>query len=291
MGNPTVSVVMPVYNAARFVRQSIDSALAQEGVDFEIIVVDDGSTDDTPGILDSYGSAIHAVRQSNAGGGPARNHGARLAKGQWLAFLDGDDLWLPNKLREQLALADDDVGLVYSDCFNFGEVERVNSRQSEGVTLHQGDIFEPLLLDNFITLSTVLMRKSWFDKLGGFCDNRHLAEDWDLWLRYAAEGKARLCPLPLTRYRWHAAGVSKNAVAMTRNRAATLERGLTLPRARCVPRSVVNRARANVWQCSAWFAAASHPRLACTSYLRSLWHHPWNPQAAKGIVKCLLGRS
>jgi glycosyltransferase involved in cell wall biosynthesis len=282
---------MPAYNAARFIREAIDSALAQEDVDLEVIVVDDESSDETPRILESYGSAIQVIRQTNAGCGPARNAGARAANGQWLALLDADDVWFPNKLREQLALATDEVGLIYSDCYNFGDVERVNSRQSDGVTLHSGEVFEQLLLDNFITASTVMMRKSWFDKLGGFSTDRHLAEDWDLWLRYAAEAPVRLCPQPLTRYRWHAGGISKRTLEMARNRAKTLDRGLALPRARRVPKRVINQALANVWECNAWFAARSHPRVACTNYLRSLWHNPWNPRAAKGIVKCLLGRA
>lgn len=288
---PTVSVIIPTYNSARFLRGAIESALAQEGVDKEIIVVDDGSTDETPQLLESFGPAIKAIRQPNAGCGPARNHGARVATGDWLAFLDADDLWLPGKLSTQLACADDQTGFIYSDCYNFGDVDRVHSRLSEAVTFYEGEVFERLLLNNFITVSTVLMRKAWFDRLGGFSNDRNLAEDWDLWMRYAAEAPIRLCREPLTKYRWHAGGISKNAIAMARNRAATLARGLALPRTRSVPRRVINRALANVWECSAWFAAASHPRTACVSYLRSLWHYPWNPNAAKGVVKCLLGRA
>ena len=287
---PEISVIIPAYNAARYIREAVESALAQQGVDQEIIVIDDGSTDETPQILESFGALIKSVHQTKAGGGAARNHAARLATGQWLAFLDADDLWLPHKLQRQLALVSDEIGLIYSDCHNFGDTQRVDSRQSDGVDLHEGDVFEQLLLNNFITLSTVMMRKSWFDKLGGFRENFALAEDWDLWLRYAAEAPVRLCPEPLTRYRWHGGGVSKNALVMACHRATALERGLALPRARHISRQLVNRARANVWECSAWFAAASHPRAACASYLRSLWYYPWNLRAAKGVVKCMLGR-
>src|SRR5687767_8676919 len=139
---PTVSAIIPAYNCARFVRGAIESVLAQEGVETEVIVVDDCSTDDTWQILQSFGSVIRCVQLENGGPARARNRGARLATGEWLAFLDADDEWLPGKLRQQLALVDDETHLSYSDCLNFGEIDRVQPRQSDGVPLYEGDIFE-----------------------------------------------------------------------------------------------------------------------------------------------------
>src|SRR5256885_13277506 len=100
---PTVSVVMPVYNGGPFLRQSLDSILAQSYPDFEVIVVDDGSTDDTPQILASYGSRIRTYRKPNGGGASAINYGIGQAHGEWIAWLSADDLWEPTNLERQVA--------------------------------------------------------------------------------------------------------------------------------------------------------------------------------------------
>ena len=99
-----ISVVIPAYNAGRFIRRTIDSVLAQTYTDYEIIVVDDGSTDNTAEIVKSYGSKVRYIYQQNAGDGAARNTGIYAAKGEWIAFLDHDDEWLPEKLRLQMEL-------------------------------------------------------------------------------------------------------------------------------------------------------------------------------------------
>src|SRR5262245_48697084 len=110
-----VSAIIPAYNAAPFIEQAVASALAQKGVDTEVIIVDDGSTDGTWEKLERFGDRIWKVRQSNGGPAKARNHGARLATGDWLAFLDADDEWAPDKLAKQLALARDGIDLVYCE--------------------------------------------------------------------------------------------------------------------------------------------------------------------------------
>src|SRR5688572_33231336 len=110
---PTVSVVIPAYNAAAFIRETIDSALAQTYRDFEVIVVNDGSTDDTMARLREFGSRIRVHEQSNSGVATARNSGVKIATGSWIAFLDSDDLWMPQKLERQLA--DSNAPMRYTD--------------------------------------------------------------------------------------------------------------------------------------------------------------------------------
>jgi len=103
---PLVSVIIPAYNATAFLGETLDSVLAQTYPNLEIIVVDDGSTDDTPDLLGSYGDRIRVLRQANSGQATARNHGAREAHGELLAFLDSDDLWDPDKIARQVELLD-----------------------------------------------------------------------------------------------------------------------------------------------------------------------------------------
>src|SRR5574337_356453 len=106
MPRPTVSVVVPAYNAAAFLRRAIDSVLGQTAVDLELLVVDDGSTDATLQLLAGYGERLRAISQVNAGPAGARNRGLALARGRYIAFLDADDWWLPEKLGRQVALLD-----------------------------------------------------------------------------------------------------------------------------------------------------------------------------------------
>src|SRR5262244_1040578 len=103
----TVSILIPVYNGAQYIRNAVQSVLHQRDVDVEVIVIDDGSTDETPAILKVFGNTIRVLKQQNAGHVWARNNGAKIARCQWLGFLDADDAWLPDKLAKQLACADD----------------------------------------------------------------------------------------------------------------------------------------------------------------------------------------
>jgi glycosyltransferase involved in cell wall biosynthesis len=285
----TVSVIIPAFNAAAFVGDAVRSALAQRNVDLEVLVVDDGSTDHTPLILEEFGKAVRTVRQANAGHVRARNKGASLARGEWLAFLDADDVWLPEKLEKQLALADAQTGLVYTDRMFFGDTSRVKTRLSDVFELHEGDIFEELLLHNFITVSSVLMRRSWFERLKGFDPDPFGSEDWDLWLRYSAEGApVRVCREPLTRYRWSATSMTGRHKEMTRGRLLAIQRALQLPRGRQLSRPVVRRVLFNIWMDSAWYAAPALPGRAIAWYLKALSYSPLDPRPYKGLAKCCL---
>jgi glycosyltransferase involved in cell wall biosynthesis len=289
---PTVSTIIPVYNGAAYLRQAIDSVLAQRDVSVELIVIDDGSTDDTWQVLESYGDALHKERQANAGPAQARNLGARRATGEWLAFLDADDEWLPDKLARQLELAGQQAGLVYTDRRNIGTCTHVAELQSASVPQYEGDIFEPLLRDNFITMSSVLMHRDWFARLGGFADGVYGCDDWDLWLRYAAVGGlVRLCREPLTLYRWHANSISTNQERMCASRLAVIQRALASPRGQRVSRCLAPQALAGAWQCSALQAAPARRWQAIAWYLRSATYWPWNVDVYKGMVKCCLGRA
>src|SRR5262245_59578198 len=186
---PKVSVLIPVYNGSEFIASAVNSALMQQCVDVEVIVIDDGSTDATPRVLATYGDRIRVLRQTNAGHVKARNNGSKMATGDWLAFLDADDEWLPDKLAKQLARADARTTMVYTDRRNFVEVDRITGKQSDTQELLEGALFESLLLvGNFITVSSVIVRKDIYLQLGGFEESLNVCEDWDMWLRFTAQG-------------------------------------------------------------------------------------------------------
>jgi glycosyltransferase involved in cell wall biosynthesis len=288
---PKVSTIIPTYNAAAYIENAVASALAQEGVDLEVIVIDDGSTDATWQKLERFGDRILKARQQNGGPAKARNHGARLAHGEWLAFLDADDEWSVDKTVKQLACIDEHSEIIYSgrlDRYRTGRVDRTSSSYHD---LLDGDIFEPLLLSNFITLSSVMMRKSFFDRLGGFAEDKELigVEDWDLWLRYAAVDKVSVCREPLVSYLWHAGSLGKRHRHMSKARIRVIRRALALPRGQLVNRSFVRQAFSAAWECSGGIAATTQPWDAMWWYLRSAWYTPLNPRLYKSMIKCCLG--
>ena len=287
-----VTAIIPTFNAAEYVSQAITSVLASRGVPVEVIVIDDQSTDDTWQVLERFGGAIQKVRQQKGGPYKARNLGARLAKGEWLAFLDADDEWLPDKLARQLAAADEDTALIFTDCEIFGESHRVKPRQSDTSELFDGEVFEQLLLGNFISMSSVLVRRDCFEGLAGFSEEHTGVQDWDLWLRYsAAGGRVKVIRDALTRYRIHAGQMTQNLDLRAAERLTVLERALSSARGRQVSRKTARQAQANVWEIGAWLAAPRHRTKAIGWYLKAARYWPWNLRLYKGIVKCCLNRA
>lgn len=287
----TVTTIIPAYNSEPYLAQAIDSALGQRGVDVEVIVLDDGSTDGTWRVMEGYGDVIRRVRLERVGPYRARNHGARLASGEWLALLDADDEWLPDKLARQLErAAADGSEMIYTDRLNFGDAAHVHERQSDGQFLSEGDIFEPILMGNVVSLSSVMIRKAAFERLGGFAEDRFGVLDWDLWLRYAAAGgRVGLCREPLTRYRWHAGAISNDYEQRHLDRVEVVRRALASPRGRQVSPDVARRALANAYKISASYIGPSRPGRAVGWYLQAIRHWPWEATPYKQIVKCCLG--
>lgn len=286
-----VSVIIPAYNAERFIRESVDSALAQTHRDVEVIVVDDSSTDDTLHILQEYGSRIRVLHQRNAGAAAARNAGAKVATGDWLALLDADDLWEPTKLEHQLAITTSTCS--YTNRTNFGSRGDVPELQSDITAMHEGDVFLPLLLEsNFMTNSSVIVRKHVFERMGGFSTQLKNAEDWDLWLRIAEHHRVNYCPEPLVRYRFHSGGKSRNNhKAMALARRAVVTRALSTPRGR----SLSWWTRRQIWcetsRTNGWDAGQSGARLdALLHYAKAAAAWPLALEPFKGALRvCLHG--
>lgn len=212
---PLVSVIIPAYNASKWIAKTIESVLAQDFKEYEIIVVNDGSTDDTEAVVSRFGEKVQCIHKLNGGQASARNAGIRAARGKYLAFVDADDLWTKDKLGLQVKLLEaTDAVWVYSDAFAFdGLSGRTLYKFSRLFRQYDGDILKPLLLRDFISMPTPVIRRSVFEKTGLFNekDNMRLGEDWDMWLRIAAIYPVALIPQPLAYYRVHSASITGGA--------------------------------------------------------------------------------
>ncbi|MCI1193140.1 glycosyltransferase family 2 protein [Calidifontimicrobium sp. SYSU G02091] len=189
MQSPAVSVVVPAYNAAWCVRKAIDSVLAQSFRDFELLAVDDGSTDDTFAVLSSYGRSVRVIRQSNRGLSSARNAGIRESRGRFVAFLDADDWWMPTKLQRQVDLLQSrpEIGFVSTTARVEGSDGRLLNMWS--CTPCSGPFLPRLFGANGDVAgsgSAVMARRELLDRVGGFDESLRSLEDVDMWMRLAA---------------------------------------------------------------------------------------------------------
>jgi glycosyltransferase involved in cell wall biosynthesis len=183
-----VSVVITCYNYARFLPDAVESALGQSYRDVEVIVIDDGSTDETPDIAKRWlGDArFRYVRQVNAGQASAKNHGARLARYPLIAYLDADDRWDLDKLTKQVPrFSRSEVGVVYALSLLLDEDGNTSLPPPPAGTMtpRSGQVTTALLYENIVPFSSSVVRRDLLEKVGGFDENLPMAIDWDLWLR------------------------------------------------------------------------------------------------------------
>ncbi len=209
---PTVSVVIATYNYGHFLSRAIDSVMAQTFTDFDVIVVDDGSTDNTSEVVRPYQDCsrftYHPI--GHVGVTAAKNYGLKRARGQYLATLDSDDEWEPTKLERQLQMFESNpaLGLVYTRRMIIDPTGRTLGVDRR--PLYRGRIVENLLLDNFICYSTVMVKKSVLDDVGLLDESFIIPSDYDLWLRVALKYEADYLDEALVRYREHP-GISRRA--------------------------------------------------------------------------------
>jgi glycosyltransferase involved in cell wall biosynthesis len=220
---PKVSVIIPVYNRAGFLREAIDSVLNQTWGDFEIIVVDDGSTDGTGEVAKSYGDRIRYFHKKNEGPSKARNHGASRGRGRYLGFLDSDDIWEPHKLDVQMTFLEShpEVELISCGSYALGTPRKRRSP----IRGHMcGDLFLDLYQRSFINTSGVVMTRDSFFQAGPFDEAIRTAEDYDLWLKVARTSTMAYLDAPLVGIRKHPDELSKNKLELRQNAIRVIQK-------------------------------------------------------------------
>jgi len=283
-----VSVIVPAYNAANFICETVDSALVQTHQDLEVIVVNDGSTDSTLERLRPYGNRIKVLELVNGGVARARNAGVNAATGSWIAFLDADDFWTPDKIERQLAHSD--APLRYTDRLNIGARGDLPELQSLVTPMFEGDLFETLMIEgNFITTSSVLLRRDLFEQMNGYFTGLNGTEDWDLWLRIAERHRIGLLAEPLISYRFHPGGLSRNYVKMGRERHQVITRALLLERGRALDWRTKRRIWAQTWETNGGEARRAGARLqALQGFARAAYEWPFRGRPYKEAIKACL---
>jgi glycosyltransferase involved in cell wall biosynthesis len=249
----TISVIIPTYNRAALVREALDSLLAQTRVPDEIIVIDDGSTDDTPDVLARYGDPVRVIRQNNRGRSAARNRGLDAAQGDLIAFLDSDDRLPPDSIARRVAAFEQQpaVNAVYGDTLVIGPHGDPQGLSSAiyPVPRPSGAIFGDLIRRNFITMPSVTFRRTPASAPLRFDAAVEPAEDYDFWLRLAAHARFLYLDEPLAEYRiagsathdvsdWGLTGESafSDRQQMKRSEIAVQARAMHLPEFAQLPR-------------------------------------------------------
>jgi glycosyltransferase involved in cell wall biosynthesis len=261
---PTISAVIPAYNAEKYVAAAIESALAQTIPPSEIVVVDDGSKDGTAGVASRVAPGVKVLRQPNGGPAAARNTGIRNSTGEWIAFLDADDTWVPNKLELQAPFTEDSsIGIINGTDF----MEYPPFMDSQAA-------FDALWKRNFVNNSAVLIRRAAVEAIGGLDEDRALigVEDYNLWLRVSHVGwKVANYPAALFNYTPAPGNLSSQVERFARAELANLE---SLSARLSLDSAMVRRKRAALYE----------------QYGRELLHNRQLPQARRYLTQALLHR-
>jgi len=209
---PLVSIIIPTYNSERFIANSVVSALNQTYPNIEILIIDDGSTDKTETVIQKLPDSIRYIKQVNSGPSSARNHGIMQSNGEYIAFLDVDDEWMPSKIDKQVSLFESNQNLSitatsYIRCD--ADLLPIETTALNIPSKEKGIIpFRMLLEKNQLLTSSIMTKKNILDRCGFFDEEIQFGEDWDLWVRIAQLGEIGYIHTPLCKYRVHGAGLT-----------------------------------------------------------------------------------
>jgi len=294
MRDPLVSVIVPAYNAERHIGDALESIRTQTRQEIEVIVVDDGSTDGTVHEAGRYASALNLViiAQANAGPAAARNAGIRRARGRYCAFLDSDDLMLPGRIAAQAELleAQPSLGLVHTDLMTFDERGIIHRTRRAFSNPCGGMVLDRLLLDNFITTSTVMAPTARLLDAGLFGEERRVSEDFELWLRMAARWQVGFIDRPLVQYRRRRGSLSDDKLATALCALDVIETfWREHPQHRGAAPRIYRDSMAQHLSTAGSAALARGNRASALAFVvRSLWLDPGAARSWKALVKTLI---
>jgi glycosyltransferase involved in cell wall biosynthesis len=287
---PTVSVVMAAKNYARFLPAAVESVLAQTFADWELVVVDDGSTDHTPRAIRPFlaDRRVRYFRSDRLGQPRAKNLGAGLARGEFIAYLDADDAWKPTKLEKQLALLRDRPAVGVCFCRRSLIDEQGNPLPGQDPPAPRGRVLQDIFLRNFVCFSSVVVRRQVFEHVGGFDPEWDLSIDYDLWLRAARHYEFDYVDEELVLYRTGHGNLSKRladrvATADAIMTRALFRRGL----ADELPPEVIGEGYASTYRSLGYTLRNTEPLTAARWYLRALAWPGRRAAAAKGVAASL----
>jgi glycosyltransferase involved in cell wall biosynthesis len=284
-----ISVIIPTYNSDKFIGDTIRSVLHQTCTDYEIIVIDDGSTDSTKKIIENNFSQARYFYIPNQGVSKARNYGIRRARGEFIAFLDADDLWLPEKLEKQLEVFknDPELMLVFTENLDFDTDGFRKTVYLKKERLMKGDVVKNIFLYSNVTTSTVMVRKQVFQETGDFDESLKVAEDDNLWMRIALKFRIQLLDEVLVHYRWTENSLSRSAdnlldgvlknIELIEDRYPDLKRRLG--------RVVLRRKKSDIYSSYGYYLFSSgNYSMSRRYYLSSIFLYP----KIKRIIYCIV---
>ncbi len=287
-----VSVIIPVFNGERFLSQAVESVLNQTHDNLEVIIVNDGSTDHSEEI--ALGLAIDPrvknFKQNNAGVATARNLGIAHASGDYVAFLDQDDLWSPRKLEYQIALfhSNNDIALVHGKIAYVDALGKLlDLPKWAWVQPIAGYCIKELFIGNKIATLATLIRKTCFDEIGTFRQKFAPADDWDMWLRLGVKYPLGFIPEVLGYYRIHNANESRKLLPMQSAKTRVVEQFITAypPIVRLLGRSTVRQMLYDCYKESAEISMREREHLLPRFFWRkAISVKPWAVEAYRGIV-------
>lgn len=293
--NPTITAVIPAYNGTtRYLGEAIESVLAQSRGDLELIVVDDASNDDTEGLVRGYPGVRFHRRSINGGQAVARNEGARLASGEYLAFLDQDDLWDPSMLATLVPLLETKVDLaaVHADGY---QVDEQNRPLEYDTAMKPGNTITQLLRGGHdLATSGTVFRKACFDSVGGYDENLAVWEDIDLGIRLYQRFPLEYVPRPLYRHRLYGHNVSRDIPSerALHGRKRFLEKHA----GSCAPGTTEEQALTIDWanyfsDVGKFYLRSGQTRLAQKALWRAIRSHPWRHKSWLRLLGAYLGRT